>query len=65
MASKQVTVRQKSADSVIAAGEAHADLIQEALAEQMKPLLKKGEKVPDYAVLVTTSCAALGRLHRS
>lgn len=59
MASKQVTVRQKSADSVIAAGEAHADLIQEALAEQMKPLLKKGEKVPDYAALVTTSCAAL------
>lgn len=60
MASKQVVDRQRSADSVIAAGETNADLIQAALAEQAKAHLKKGETPPDFAAVVTLSCAMLG-----
>lgn len=60
MASKQVTDREKSAHSVMAAGEANADLVQAALADQVKPLLKKGEPLPDFAATVRLSCAALG-----
>lgn len=60
MASKQVTDRQKSADSVIAAGEANAELVQEAVARLVKPVLKKGEAAPDYAAVMRTACAALG-----
>jgi hypothetical protein len=60
MASKQVVDRQKSADSVIAAGEANVDLIQEALAEKARPFLKKGQPAPDFGAAVRLSCAMLG-----
>jgi hypothetical protein len=60
MASRQVTDREKSARSVIAAGEANADLVQSALAEQVKPFLEKGEKVPDYAGMIRLSGRRLG-----
>jgi hypothetical protein len=59
MASKQVVDRQRSANSVIAAGEANAGLIQEALAAQAKPHLKKGEAAPDVAAVVKLSCTVL------
>lgn len=59
MASKQVTDRQKSADSVIAAGETHAEPVQQALADLTKPLLKKGESPPDFGVLVKLSASLL------
>lgn len=60
MASKQVVDRQRSADSVIAAGETNTDTIQEALAERAKPFLKEGEQPPDFAALVSLACAMLG-----
>jgi len=59
MASKQVTDRQKSADSVIAGGETHAEAIQQALAELVKPPLKKGEGPPDVGHVVRFSCGLL------
>ena len=60
MSSKQVVDRQRSADSVIAAGETNADSIQEALAARARAYLKKGEEAPDFAALVRLSCAMLG-----
>jgi hypothetical protein len=59
MASKQVMDRQRSAHSVIAAGEANAGLVQEALAAKAKPHLKKGEAAPDFAAVVSLSCTLL------
>jgi hypothetical protein len=59
MASKQVTDRQKSADSVIAAGEAHEEPVQRALADLIKPQLKKGEPLPDFGAVVKLSVKLL------
>lgn len=58
MASKLVTDREKSADSVIAV-ETHADAIAEAFAATLKPHLKKGQTLPDVALLVRLLCAEL------
>ena len=58
MASKHVTDREKSADSVIAV-ETHADAIAEALAPTLKRHLKKGQTLPDVALLVRLLCAEL------
>ncbi len=59
MASKVVVDKQKSAESVIAAGETHASATQEALLVILKPHLKKGEVMPDFAAVMRLSCAAL------
>lgn len=59
MASRQVTDREKSARSVIAAGETNAEIIQSALSQRLQPFLKPGEKVPDFACAVRLLCASL------
>lgn len=59
MPSKQVTDRQKSADSVIAAGETHAEEIAKALGSIAKQHLKKGQEPPDFALAVRVLCAEL------
>lgn len=58
MPSKAVTDREKSADSVIAV-EAHAASVAAALQPMFKRHLKKGEPVPDVALLVRVLCAEL------
>lgn len=60
MPSKLVIDRQKSANSVIAAGETHADRIAEEIEALLAPYLRKGEKMPDaslFAHLVTRALA--------
>ncbi|MBK8256402.1 MAG: hypothetical protein IPK82_27505 [Polyangiaceae bacterium] len=59
MASKLVVNRQKSADSVIAVGEAHAASTQEALTTLLKPHIKKGEAAPSFAAVMTLACDLL------
>lgn len=59
MASRQVTDREKSARSVIAAGQTNADSVQSALAKQLEPFLKEGEKAPDFAGTIRLFCASL------
>jgi len=59
VASKLVTDRQKSADSVVAAGETHAAEIAKALAPIVKRHLKKGEQPPDIEAVVRILCAEL------
>lgn len=58
MPSKAVTDREKSADSVIAV-EAHAASVAAALEPVFKRHLKKGETVPDIALLIRVLCAEL------
>ena len=53
MPSKMVIDRQKDADSVQAAAETTAAAVQAAFTRHFAPLVKKGEKVPDMAQLVT------------
>jgi hypothetical protein len=60
MPSKQVTDRQKSADAVIAAVEAHAPSTAAALEGTLAPHLRKGEAMPDVALLLTLLARALG-----
>jgi hypothetical protein len=62
MSSKQITDRQKSADSVIAAGETHAEEVAKALGAIAKRHLKKGQEVPDFALVVRILCAELTEL---
>lgn len=60
MASLLVISRQKSADSVIAVGDAHAEAAGEALVALVKPKLKKGEAAPAFASVMTLACEMLG-----
>ncbi|MBK8256900.1 MAG: hypothetical protein IPK82_30035 [Polyangiaceae bacterium] len=65
MASKQVTDRQKSASSVVASGEANAEVIGQAVTSFLQPFVKKGQQVPDVGLLVHLLCAALeGSSHK-
>ena len=57
MPSKEVIDREKSAREVVAAGETHGVAVAAALGELLTPLLKRGEKMPDIALLV----ALMGR----
>ncbi|WP_438034668.1 hypothetical protein [Sorangium sp. So ce204] len=50
MPSKLVTERQKSANSVVASGEAHAGRIAAELEALLSPHLRKGEKMPDLSL---------------
>lgn len=59
MASKQSVDKQKSASSVIAVGETHAESTQNALVGILQPFLKKGESMPDFAAAMRLSCRAL------
>jgi hypothetical protein len=59
MSSKQVTDRQKSASSVIASGEANAEIVAQAVTTFLQPFVKKGQQVPDAGSLVHLLCAAL------
>lgn len=59
MPSKQVTDRQKSATSVVAAGETHADLVAVNLQTLLSPYLRDGEVVPDFRVLTRLISRAL------
>ncbi len=60
MASKQVTDREKSARFVEASVETHAEALQEALQGRFAGELKKGEKMPDIALLARLVIRALG-----
>jgi hypothetical protein len=63
MASKQVTDREKSARSVIAAGETNAEVVQNAVADMVAPLLKKGEEAPDFGAVILAACKLLGAVN--
>src|SRR4051794_35605651 len=60
MTSMMVVGREKSATSVIAVGDAHAEAAGEALVALVKPQLKKGEAPPPFAALMTLTCDVLG-----
>lgn len=51
MASKQVAARKKSSTFVGAAATSHAEVFQKASEEFLSPHLKKGEKLPDLALV--------------
>lgn len=59
MPSKMVMDRQKGSRSVLAAGEANADAIGARLKEALAPHLRRGETMPDFALLVRLFCRAL------
>jgi len=59
MPSKQVTDRQKSADSVIAAADTHGPAVSAALTDRLTPYLQQGEAVPDVALLLSLIGRAL------
>ncbi|KYF58398.1 hypothetical protein BE08_09955 [Sorangium cellulosum] len=59
MPSKRVADRQKSASSVIATGEAHANQIATEIEALLSPYLRKGEKMPDLALLTHLVTRAL------
>jgi hypothetical protein len=59
MPSKQVTDRQKSGSSVVAAGEAHADRVATELDAVLSPYLRKGEKIPNLALFMHLVTRAL------
>lgn len=59
MSSKQVTDRQKSADSVIAVAEANAERIADGLAALLQPHLENGEALPAAGLLVALLARAL------
>ena len=52
MRTKQVVDRQKEAQAVIAAGRTHATELVTLLSERQGPLLKRGEKLPDYGLQI-------------
>jgi hypothetical protein len=52
MPSKEVTDREKAVRDVVAAAETHGAAAADALTAQLGPLLKKGEKMPDVALLM-------------
>lgn len=60
MPSKQVTDRQKSADSIIAAVDTHAPVVATALANLLAPHLREGESLPDGALFLSLVARALG-----
>jgi hypothetical protein len=60
MPTKQVVDRQKSAEAVIAAGETHKERVVGRLKEALEPQLRRGEKLPDAALLVELVTRALG-----
>lgn len=53
MASKAVTDRQKNAQTVLAAASTHTEDIAKGLGELLSPQLERGEKLPDFSLLVT------------
>lgn len=61
MSSKQVTDRQKSADSVIAIGLQQAGDISNILTPMLEPLLSPGESMPDVALMTRLLCRLLGQ----
>jgi hypothetical protein len=52
MRTKQVVDRQKEAQAVIAAGRTHGTELVTLLSERQGPLLKRGEKLPDYGLQI-------------
>ena len=50
--SKQVSDREKSTRMVVAAAEQHATVIGEAVSGALSPYLRRGEEMPDVALLV-------------
>lgn len=61
MASKQVTDRQKSAESVIAIGETQASAMGAALTAQLQPHVRDGETLPDMGLLAQLLARTLSR----
>lgn len=61
MQSKMVKDKARMAGSVAQAADTHAKVIGEKAAEKLNPLLKAGEKLPDFALLATLA----GRLLRA
>lgn len=59
MPSKQITDRQKSALAVSAAIRTHATDAERALHDQLAPYLKKGETMPNIALLLELSARSL------
>ncbi|KYF74348.1 hypothetical protein [Sorangium cellulosum] len=59
MPSKRVTDRQKSASSVIATGETHADRVATEIKALLSPYLHKGEEMPNIALLAHLVARAL------
>ncbi|HTN82678.1 MAG TPA: hypothetical protein VL242_03310 [Sorangium sp.] len=59
MPSQRVTDRQKSASSVVAAGETHADRIATEIEALLSPYLRKGEQMPNIALLTQLVVRAL------
>ncbi|WP_437928234.1 hypothetical protein WMF37_03010 [Sorangium sp. So ce291] len=59
MPSQRVTDRQKSASSVVAAGETHADRIATEIEALLSPYLRKGEQMPNIALLTQLVARAL------
>ena len=59
MSSKQITDREKSARSVVAAGETQADAVGAALAKAFKPHLRQGESLPDLTLVILLASRAL------
>jgi hypothetical protein len=62
MASKQVADRKKSSTLVIAAAETHRDTIQTGAESLLKPHVKKGETMPDFAFVSVLLGRALASL---
>ncbi len=60
MPSKQVTDRQKSADSIIAAVDTNGPAVDTALQSLLTPHLREGEVLPDGALFLTLVARALG-----
>ena len=52
MRTKQVVDRQKEAQAVLAAGRTHGTELVTLLSERQGPLLKRGEKLPDYGLQI-------------
>ena len=59
MPSKQVTDRKKSALAVASAGRTHTGDVSASLRALLSPYLKKGEDIPDIALLVELAARAL------
>lgn len=52
MRTKQVVDRQKEAQAVVAAGRTHQGELAARISERLTPVLKRGEKLPDFALVV-------------
>jgi hypothetical protein len=61
MSSKQVTDRQKISASVLAAQEAHTAPVAAEIQKLLSPFLKKGENLPDVALLADLAGRMLSR----